>query len=596
MKVLIATTYIYRKEWPEFTRNRTGFGIMVNDIFESVSEEADTFLLSQVITEGHGKVLKHTWGDVFRCAKPKHWGKGFKYFLGYPQGLKSRLKYFYYALNSGTIQTAIREIKPDVVHIQGIGAQIKPFIDVCEEEKVPYIVTLHGLIGLDDTIRAAAWDKQMEKDFLIEADRKGIPVTVISTGMKRRIEKNYLGHEAKNITVVCNGTRIPFDEKLISLDQIYLRKEYGLTDEKIIVAIGTVCERKNQIQTVRAMKMVKTPCHLFLCGADVTNGEVQKEIEDAGLKDQVHLLGFLPREKVNQILEQAELNVVSSKDEGFGLSIIEAYSHGVPTVTFADLDAVPDLFDEQAMVKVDERSDEALATGIENGLDKTWDKAWIRKYAMSFSLEKLAEQYKAEYTEALTRGGVISIAKTCDYLTIQRILGYRVLAYIGNISDNKNQIELVRFMSELGNKKILAVLVGREMDGGKARKYTIENGLDNVVLAGFCSEMDSIWMNIDLNVFLSKNDGFGLSIIEGYMRGVPSLMNRDLDAYEDVICDDALVATGIGNSKKVIEAIEAALSNEWRRNKIINGAVAFSVGEMSRLYNGCYERTLSMMQ
>ena len=42
MKVLIATTYIYKKEWPEFTKNRTGFGIMVNDIFESVSEENDT--------------------------------------------------------------------------------------------------------------------------------------------------------------------------------------------------------------------------------------------------------------------------------------------------------------------------------------------------------------------------------------------------------------------------------------------------------------------------------------------------------------------------------------------------------------------------
>ena len=596
MKVLIATTYIYKKEWPEFTRNRTGFGIMVNDIFESVSEEAETYLLSQVITEGHGKVLRHTWGDVLGSARPKDLGKGFQYFFGYQQGLKSRIKYFYYALNSGSIRKTIRTIKPDVVHIQGIGAQIKPFIDVCEDEKVPYIVTLHGLIGLDDTVRAAAWDKQMEKDFLIEADKRGIPVTVISTGMKQRIEKNYLGHEAKNITVVCNGTRIPYDEKLINEEQLDLRNEYGLTDEKIIVAIGSLCERKNQIQIVRAMRMVKTSCHLFLCGGDALNGAVQKTVDDAGLNERVHLLGFLPHDKVEQVLEQADLNVVASKDEGFGFSIIEAYSHGIPTVAFADLDAISDLFDKRSMVTIAERSDEALAGGIENGLVMNWNKAWIRDYAKSFSVEKLAKRYKAEYKEVLAREGVLPIAKTCDYLAIQRILGYKVLAYIGNFTDNKNQIELVRLMPEWKDKKILVVLVGREMDGGKVRKYTIENGLDNVVLAGFCSEMDSIWMNIDLNVFLSKNDGFGLSIIEGYMRGVPSVMNRDLDAYEDVICDDALVATRIGNSKKVIEAIEAALSNEWRRNKIINGAVAFSVGEMARLYNECYERTLSMMQ
>lgn len=405
MKVLIATTYIYRKEWPEFTRNRTGFGIMVNDIFESVSEETDTYFISPVITEGHGRVLKHTWGDVLGSARLKDWGRGFKYFFEYPQGLKGRIKYFYYALNSGSIRKTIRKIKPDVVHIHGIGAQIKPFIEVCEEEKVPYIVTLHGLIGLDDTVQAATWDKQMEKDFLIEADRIGIPVTVISTGMKRRIEKNYLGHDAKNITVVCNGTRIPYDEKLIALDVIDLRKQYGLTDEKIIVAIGTVCERKNQIQIVRAMKMIKMPCHLFLCGGDATNGEIQKAIDEAGLNEKVHLLGFLPHEKVEQVLEQADLNVVASKDEGFGLSIIEAYSHGVPTVIYADLDAVSDLFDDRAMIGVEGRKDAELVIGIEKGLTRRWDRLWIKEYAKNFSLEKLANQYKIEYAKILSRGG-----------------------------------------------------------------------------------------------------------------------------------------------------------------------------------------------
>ena len=585
MKILIATPYIYKKEWPEFTRNRTGFGIMVNDIFESISGDTDTYLLSQVITEGHGNVLKHTWGDVFGSARLKDWGKGFKYFFGYPQGIKGRVKYFYYALNSGSIRKTIRKIKPDVVHIQGIGAQIKPFIDVCEEEGVPYIVTLHGLIGMDGTVRAASWDKQMEKDFLIEADKKDIPLTVISTGMKRRIEENYLGHEAKSITVVCNGTRIPYDENLINLESLDLRKEFDIKqDEKIIVTIGSVCERKNQIQIVRALEKVETPCHVFFCGADVTDGDIQKAIDEAGLSGRIHMLGFQLREKVDQILDQADLNVVASKDEGFGLSIIEAYSHGVPTVTFADLDAIPDLFSEQAMVKVAERSDATLSAGIEEGLERKWDKTWIKEYAKSFSLQKLAEQYKVEYRQVLTRGGAMSLAKTIDYLAIQRLLGYKILAYVGNITDNKNQIELVRLMPELEKEKCISVLVGREMDGGKVRSYVLENKIANVILAGFCSEMDSIWINIDLNVFISKNDGFGLSIIEGYMRGVPSVMNQDLDAYEDVVCDDALVSTRIGNSKKVIEAIEVALSNEWCRNKIINGAVAFSVGEMARLY------------
>lgn len=403
MKVLIATTYIYRKEWIEFTRNHTGFGIMVNDIFESVSQEVDAYLLSQVITAGHDKVLKHTWRDVFGSAKIMDWVKGVKYFFGYRQRIKDRIRYFYYGLNSGAIRKSIRMLKPDVVHIHGIGVAIKPYLDVCEEEKVPYLVTLHGLIGLDDTIRAAKWDKEMEKDFLIEAEKKGIPVTVVSSGVKHRIEEKYLHHEAKNISVVCNGTKISYDEHLMGTEYLNLRKEYGLADEKIVVAIGSVCERKNQIQIIRAIATGKvlTPCHIFFCGTDGTNGEVQKAINEAGLEDRIHLLGFLPREKIDQVLDQAHLNVLASKDEGFGLSIIEAFVHGVPTVVFSDLDAVPDFYDKRAMVKVDSREDSALADGMEKGLSISWDKSWIKEYAKNFSMEKLEKQYKAEYTRLL---------------------------------------------------------------------------------------------------------------------------------------------------------------------------------------------------
>lgn len=116
MKILIATPYIYRKEWPEFTRNRTGFGIMVNGIFESISREIDVYLISNVITKGHGNVIKHTWGNVIMNARPRDWLRGIRYFFCYKQRLLDRMRYFYYALNAGSFRYVIKKIKPDVVH------------------------------------------------------------------------------------------------------------------------------------------------------------------------------------------------------------------------------------------------------------------------------------------------------------------------------------------------------------------------------------------------------------------------------------------------------------------------------------------------
>ena len=187
------------------------------------------------------------------------------------------------------------------------------------------------------------------------------------------------------------------------------------------------------------------------------------------------------------------------------------------------------------MIKVEERSDNALADGIEKGLCRNWNREFIKEYSKRFSLEKYTEVYLNDYSKALTHGGYMSVAKTFDFLAIQRKQGFKILSYVGNITDNKNQIELINQMPRLDGNKIIAVLVGREVDNNNVRNCIIANNLgEKVILAGFCSEMDSVWENVDLNLLLSKNDGFGLSVIEGYLRGVPSIMRESLDAYSDV--------------------------------------------------------------
>ena len=107
MKILFATSYIYNKELPEFTKNRTGFGMMVNDIFESVSKRAESYLLTQVITNGHENVLKHSCLDVLKCARLSDWVNGVRYFWGFKQSFFNRVKYFYYALNAGTDRKSV---------------------------------------------------------------------------------------------------------------------------------------------------------------------------------------------------------------------------------------------------------------------------------------------------------------------------------------------------------------------------------------------------------------------------------------------------------------------------------------------------------
>ena len=228
-------------------------------------------------------------------------------------------------------------------------------------------------------------------------------MTVISSGIKSRIEKNYLDAPSRSITVVPNGTNV---KPANNVPGVNLRKTYGIPEDAVIaVSVGTVNENKNQMQIVEAMPLICKNSHkelyLFLCGRDCTGGAVQQKIDELGLTDRVFALGYVPYEQMGNMYAQADFNILASLNEGFGLGIIEAFVYGLPSVTFADLDAIPDLYNESAMLLCKDRSTEALASAICQSMDTEWDKDRIMQYSKQFSLEQMAQNYQQVFEKAI---------------------------------------------------------------------------------------------------------------------------------------------------------------------------------------------------
>lgn len=405
MKVLMLASYIFEPGCAEFEKNRTGFGMMVKDIIDFVGKKEEVIFSSRVITNGRSfenyKILKHTFSDIFKSARPRDYIRAISAFFYGKYAFKDRLRNAFYDFDGGYVRTIIKSERPDIVHIHGIGPITKSYIDICLELKVPFVVTLHGLIGLDNSVLAPASTKRLEKEFLIKAQKENIPVTVISSGMKKRIEENYLLKPADNITVVLNGTKSV--AAAVNTDDIFT--SLGIENKKICLAIGNICERKNQIEIVRAWGKLpddlRKQSAVLMCGNDLSNGEMKKEIEKINAQSEIFILGFVEKKRVEYLLENASLNIVASLDEGFGLSIIEAFSHGVPTVTFSDLDAVPDLLSDCAMLLTKSRKTEDFSIAIASALLKEWDKEKIKKHAESFTMESTADKYIEVYKNSI---------------------------------------------------------------------------------------------------------------------------------------------------------------------------------------------------
>lgn len=434
MKVMIIAPYIYDDNIIEFTKNKTGFGIMVQNIVSSVAELENVVLLTRVITKGKNeknfKILSHTWGQFFSNAKLKDWLIGIKAFFANGVTVKDKARHVFYEVDGGYVRKQIQKEKPDIVHIHGIGTITESYIRICEEMKVRYTVTLHGLIGLNDSVSAPAYEKQIERDFLIKAEKNNIPISVISSGMKARIEEKYLGKKANNITVITNGTK-KSDEN----DTKFVREEGTLTQEKfqeyysdclkqndlypklsdtyaylqyskkngkkILFFVGNITKNKNQMQAVEILKNTKVfeNILLVLWGREVDNGEVRKKIAEYQLHKNVILGGF--NDRMDIFWKFCDINLFLSLNDGFGLPIVEGYMHGVPCVTFEDLDATQDLYYPEAMLKVKDRSNESVTDTLKIALDKNWKYEEIIEIGNMFSIDIMSEKYVNWYKEVM---------------------------------------------------------------------------------------------------------------------------------------------------------------------------------------------------
>lgn len=434
MKVMIIAPYIYDDNIIEFTKNKTGFGIMVQNIVSSVAELENVVLLTRVITKGKNeknfKILSHTWGQFFSNAKLKDWLIGIKAFFANGVTVKDKARHVFYEVDGGYVRKQIQKEKPDIVHIHGIGTITESYIRICEEMKVRYTVTLHGLIGLNDSVSAPAYEKQIERDFLIKAEKNNIPISVISSGMKARIEEKYLGKKANNITVITNGTK-KSDEN----DTKFIREEGTLTQEKfqeyyidclkqndlypklsdtyaylqyskkngkkILFFVGNITKNKNQMQAVEILKNTKVfeNILLVLWGREVDNGEVRKKIAECQLHKNVILGGF--NDRMDIFWKFCDVNLFLSLNDGFGLPIVEGYMHGVPCVTFEDLDATQDLYYPEAMLKVKDRSNESVTDTLKIALDKNWKYEEIIEIGNMFSIDIMSEKYVNWYKEVM---------------------------------------------------------------------------------------------------------------------------------------------------------------------------------------------------
>ncbi|WP_110668124.1 glycosyltransferase family 4 protein [Salinicola halophilus] len=105
-----------------------------------------------------------------------------------------------------------------------------------------------------------------------------------------------------------------------------------------LLCVATLTPRKGQDLLVDALaELTDLPWQCELIGgldrADAFVADVTARIERHGLGERIHLLGGVPSESLGAYYRDADLFVLPSHYEGYGMVITEALAHGLPVVT-----------------------------------------------------------------------------------------------------------------------------------------------------------------------------------------------------------------------------------------------------------------------
>lgn len=118
----------------------------------------------------------------------------------------------------------------------------------------------------------------------------------------------------------------------ICVDTRSKRKEIGVpSDATMLLSIGELSVRKNQISVIDAMEKIKNDnLYYVICG----RGELYTKLEDRakikGIKDRVIFLGY--REDIGEICKVADIFVFPSLQEGLPVALMEAMACGLPVI------------------------------------------------------------------------------------------------------------------------------------------------------------------------------------------------------------------------------------------------------------------------
>ena len=309
-------------------------------------------------------------------------------------------RYFYIPINyfgkkrgDSFFKAALRVIERerlefDLIHAHFTWASGYGGTKLKEIYNVPLVVTTHGLhiTRVENLKKQNALRVWNSADAIINVSRKCVELL-----KDLRIPESKLRY-------IPNGVDI---NKFQLMDVFNVRKQLGIPDDrKVIVSVGNLVKKKGYIYLIKAAKKlqnIRRDFIIYIIGGGPLHNSLQDEIRKSKLREHVKLVGPKPHDEIPFWMNAADLFVLPSLVENFGVVNIEALACGKPVVSTYNGGSEEIIISDNYGFLCPPADPECLAEEILIALEKEWNPEKIREYAKQFTWENVAKQIVKVY-------------------------------------------------------------------------------------------------------------------------------------------------------------------------------------------------------
>lgn len=256
-------------------------------------------------------------------------------------------------------------------------------IEYMKFRKIPFVISSDGGLIKDD--------KGMK--YKLKARYIGAASAWLSTG---NATTEYLCHYGahKDQVYVYPFSSIKDDDVLskpvTQTEKDKLRAELGMKENRIIVSVGQFIHRKGYDILLKACKDIDKNIGVYIIGGEATEEyiQLQKELHLTN----VHFVGFTKKDLLSKYYKAADLFVLPTREDIWGLVVNEAMAYGLPVITTDKCVAGLEMVDNGIT------GDIVPAESIKALLDKLknkdgYDRNQVLCKARQYSIEQMAKKH-----------------------------------------------------------------------------------------------------------------------------------------------------------------------------------------------------------